>query len=128
MTNLVSRDGGAPRRRMFSPAEKLELLAGYEEAILQQLGATFLSENGMYPSQVTEWRKLRDAGALNVDTTQTHDEKLSVDQAEIIHLRSQLEKSEIQRKKTEDALEIIGKLSAFFEASLSDSEAAHEPK
>lgn len=128
MTNLVSRDGGSPRRRMFSPAEKLELLAGYEEAILQQQGAAFLSENGMYPSQVTEWRKLRDAGVLNVVTARPLDEKLSVEQAEILHLRSQLEKSEIQRKKTEDALEIIGKLSAFFETSLSDSEDAHESK
>lgn len=118
MTNLGFRDGGKPRRRTFAPAEKLELLSGYEEAIRALKGGAFLSDNGMYSSQITEWRKLRDAGVLKDVNTGPQDEELSVENAEIIRLRRELKKSENQLKKTEDALEILGKLSAFFDLAL----------
>lgn len=64
MTNPGPRAGGPSRRRTFTPTEKLDLLAGYEEAIAEQKGGAYLRENGVYSSQITEWRKLRDAGVL----------------------------------------------------------------
>jgi transposase-like protein len=53
-----------PRRRSFSPAEKLRLLAGYEVAMESGGGNAFLRENGLYSSLMSEWRRTRDAGLL----------------------------------------------------------------
>ena len=53
-----------PRRRSFSPAEKLRLLAGYETATESGTGNAFLRENGLYSSLISEWRRTRDAGLL----------------------------------------------------------------
>lgn len=55
-----------PRRRSFSPAEKPRLLAGYETATESGTGNTFLGENGLYSSLISEWRRTRDAGLLTV--------------------------------------------------------------
>ncbi|PQZ93067.1 IS3 family transposase [Arthrobacter sp. MYb227] len=109
MTNLGPRAGGPSRRRTFTPAEKLELLAGYEQAAADKNGGAYLRENGLYSSQMTEWRKLRDAGALEGKSAGSRIGKLSAEQLEIARLRRQLEVSEGQRKKTEEALEINGK-------------------
>lgn len=126
MTNLGPRAGGPSRRRTFTPAEKLELLAGYEQAAADKNGGAYLRENGLYSSQMTEWRKLRDAGALEGKSAGSRIGKLSAEQLEIARLRRQLEVSEGQRKKTEEALEIMGKLSAFFENAINESQ--DEPK
>jgi len=53
-----------PRRRTFSPAEKLALLAGYETAMEAGQGNGFLREHGLYSSLMSEWRRTRDAGLL----------------------------------------------------------------
>ena len=45
-----------PRRRTFSPAEKLALLAGYETAMETGQGNGFLREHGLYSSLISEWR------------------------------------------------------------------------
>lgn len=126
MTNPGPRAGGPSPRRTFTPKEKLELLAGYEEAITRQEGGAYLREQGVYSSQITEWRKLRDAGVLDGKTAGTRIGKLSTEQAEIARLRRQLEVSEGKRKKTEEALDIMGKLSAFFENAINESQ--DEPK
>ena len=58
------RAGGPIARRSFTPAQKLDHLAAYEDAILRNEGGAYLREQGVYSSQITEWRKLRDAGVL----------------------------------------------------------------
>ncbi len=121
-TNPGPRAGGPSRRRTFTPTEKLDLLSGYEEAIAEQKGGAYLRKNGVHSSQITEWRKLRDAGVLEGKTAGTRIGKLSAEQAEIARLRRQLEVSEGKRKKTEDALDIMGKLSAFFENTINESQ------
>lgn len=122
MTNPGPRAGGPSRRRTFTPTEKLELLAGYDEAITEQKGGAYLREHGVYSSHITEWRKLRDAGVLEGKTAGTRIGKLSAEQAEIARLRRQLEVSEGKRKQTEEALDIMGKLSAFFENAINESQ------
>lgn len=122
MTTPGPRAGGPSRRRTFTPTEKLELLAGYEAAITEHQGGAFLREHGVYSSQITEWRKLRDAGVLEGRPAGARIGKLSAEQAEIARLRRQLEVSEGKRKKTEEALDIMGKLSAFFENAINESQ------
>src|SRR5690625_1987238 len=62
MTRSGPRAGGPTPRRSFTPAQKLEFLAEYEDACTRQEGGAFLREQGLYSSQMTQWRKLRDAG------------------------------------------------------------------
>lgn len=126
MSSSGPRAGGPTPRRSFSPAQKLEFLAQYEDACTRQEGSAFLRGEGLYSSQVTEWRKLRDAGVLQGKTAGQTIGKLSREQAEIARLRRQLEVSESRLNTTEAALDVMGKLSAFFENAIAES--PDEPK
>ncbi len=109
------RAGGPRSRRSFTPAQKLEFLAAYESACESNEGGAFLRTEGLYSSQMTEWRRLRDAGVLAGKKAGESIGKLSADQAENARLRRQLEVSESRLKKTEAALDLMGKLQAFLE-------------
>ncbi len=126
MSRSGPRAGGPTPRRSFTPTQKLEYLAQYEDACTRAEGGAFLREQGLYSSQMTEWRKLRDAGVLAGKKAGESIGKLSADQAEIARLRRQLEVSEGRLKKTEAALGIMEKLSAFFENATAES--PDEPK
>src|SRR4051794_13825782 len=92
---LVGNDGvmskqprsDRPRRRSFSPAEKLALLAGYETAVETGQGNGFLREHGLYSSLISEWRRTRDAGMLAGKPAGAMVGRPSTDQAEIARLR-----------------------------------------
>ena len=59
------RAGGPRPRRSFTAREKLAHLAAYEAACADGAGGgAYLRSEGLYSSQVTEWRRLRDAGVL----------------------------------------------------------------
>src|SRR5690625_1319218 len=51
------------RRRTFTAKYKLEVLAAYDAAPDGEKGAV-LRREGLYSSQIAEWRKARDVGAL----------------------------------------------------------------
>ena len=52
-----------PTRRIFSVEEKLDILARYEACEPGTKGE-FARREGVYSSQLTEWRRARDAGTL----------------------------------------------------------------
>lgn len=111
-----------PRRRTITPAQKLAYLHGYEQAIQNGEGRGYLRANGLYSSQIVEWRRLRDAGILdgnNPDSTsgstRNRTGKLSKEQAEIARLKKQLAASEQKLATTQTALEIMGKAHALLE-------------
>ena len=114
------RAGGPRPRRSFTPVQKLEFLAAYENACESNEGGAFLRTEGLYSSQMTEWRRLRDAGVLAGKKAGETIGKLSADQAENARLRRQLEVSESRLKKTGAALELMGKLQAFLENASED--------
>jgi transposase len=114
------RAGGPRPRRSFTPVQKLEFLTAYENACENNEGGAFLRREGLYSSQMTEWRRLRDAGVLAGKKAGESIGKLSADQAENARLRRQLEVSESRLKKTEAALELMGKLQAFLENASQD--------
>jgi hypothetical protein len=126
MNSPGPRAGGPSPRRSFTPAQKLEFLASYEAAIEFNEGGAFLRREGLYSSQMTEWRRLRDAGVLAGKKPGETIGKLSQDQAEIARLRRQLEVSESRLKRSEAALGIMEKLSAFLENAIQES--PDEPK
>ena len=115
MSGSQPRAGGPSRRRAFAPAEKLQHLAAYDQACRGGQGGAYLREQGLYSSQVTEWRKLRDAGVLEGRPAGTRVGRLSADQAEIARLRGQLDKAQRRLARTEVALDIMGKAHALLE-------------
>ncbi len=109
------RAGGPTSRRSFTPAQKLDHLAAYEDAILRGQGGAYLREQGIYSSQVTEWRKLRDAGVLAGKMPGQKIGRLTAEQAEIARLRRQLDQAEQRLATTEVALTIMGKAHELLE-------------
>jgi transposase-like protein len=118
MAQTPRSDG--PRRRTFTPAEKLALLAGYETAVETGQGNAFLRQNGLYSSLISEWRRTRDAGLLAGKTPGTPVGRPSGDQAQIARLQRQLELTQRKLARTETALVIMGKVHALLE-ELSES-------
>jgi transposase len=104
-----------PRRRTFSPAEKLVLLAGYETATETGQGNAFLRENGLYSSLISEWRRTRDAGLLAGKAAKAVVGKPTADQAQIARLQRQLDLTQRKLARTETALVIMGKVHALLE-------------
>lgn len=115
MTKPGPRAVGPSSRRTFTPAEKLHHLAAYDEAIRSHGGGAYLREQGIYSSQVTEWRRLRDAGVLAGKKPGEKIGKLSPEQAEIARLRRELEISQRRLGITEVALGIMGKAHELLE-------------
>lgn len=104
-----------PRRRTFSPAEKLALLSGYEAAMETGQGNGFLRENGLYSSLISEWRRTRDAGLLAGRPAGAVVGRPSAEQAEIARLRRELDIAQRRLARTETALVIMGKAQELLE-------------
>ena len=115
MSNPGPRAGGPTSRRSFTPAQKLDHLAAYEAAIQRSEGGAYLRSEGLYSSQIAEWRKLRDAGVLAGKNPGDKIGRLTAEQAEIARLRRRLETTERRLATTEVALEIMGKARELLE-------------
>ena len=82
-------------------------MASYEAACQNNDGGAFLRREGLFSSQMTDWRRLRDGGVLAGKKPGETIGKLSADQGEIARLRRQLEVSESRLKRSEAALGIM---------------------
>ena len=106
------RDPAAkPRRRTFTPAKKLELLAEYDAADRDGKGA-LLRREAIYTSHISEWRKQRDRGTLHAPAAR---KRKSAEQAELDKLRRRNEQLEAELAKTKLALDITGTAHALLE-------------
>jgi transposase len=128
MSGSGPRAGGPSRRRTFAPAEKLQHLAAYDQACQASQGGAYLRREGLYSSQVTEWRKLRDAGVLEGRPASSKVGRLTVEQLEIARLRAQLGKAERRLARTEVALDIMGKAHALLEEISESAQEDPQPK
>src|SRR5699024_1491413 len=104
-----------PRRRTFTPDQKLAHLTAYADACTQQQGGAYLRRDGLYSSWITNSRRLRDAVVLDGKKPGQAVGKPSKDQAEIARLRRELEQTQQRLDRTETALEIMGKARALLE-------------
>ena len=104
-----------PRRRTFTPQQKLAHVEAYEQARDQREGGAYLRREGLYSSLITEWRRLRDAGVLEGKQVGEAIGRPSKEQAEIARLRRELETTQNRLDRTETALEIMGKARALLE-------------
>jgi transposase-like protein len=99
-----------PTRRVISVEEKLAILARYEACDSGTKGE-FARREGVYSSQLTEWRRARDAGTLGVKrATRTRAEN-----REIEKLTKKNQRLEDELERTRLALDIVGKTHALLE-------------
>lgn len=122
------RFGGPTRRRSFTPAQKLDHVAGYEAALAQGDGGAYLRKAGLYSSQITEWRRLRDGGVLAGKSAGAKVGRPSAEQAEIARLRRQLDLTQRRLNTTEAALDIMGKTHALLEEISKSAQDQPKPK
>jgi transposase-like protein len=104
-----------PTRRTFTSEEKLALLSAYELCDPGKKGE-FARREGIYSSQLTEWRRARDAGTL----TQRESTTSRRDRREFEKLEAKNKKLEAELERTRLALDIVGKAHALLE-KLSES-------
>ena len=125
----MSTDGSTdkPRRRVISIAEKLAHLEAYDQAIQTQQGGAYLRANGLYSSQIVQWRKQRDAGLFDGKHPGETIGKPTKEQVEIARLKRQLADRERDLETTQTALDIMGKAHALLE-QLSKSADSADPK
>lgn len=111
------RAGGPRPRRVFTPAQKLAHLIAYDTACADGSGGgEYLRREGLYSSQITQWRQLRDGGALTGAAADgTKIPKLTAEQAENARLKRQLEVTTRKLATTAAALEIMGKVHALLD-------------
>ena len=123
------REGGPRRRRAFTAREKLDHLMAYEAACAAgDGGGAYLREQGVYSSQITEWRKLRDAGVL---AGKKPGEKIgppSAEQAEVARLTRELDLTRRRLAKTEAALDLVGKAHALLEEFSEGADTENGPR
>ena len=99
-----------PPRRVISVEEKLAILARYEACDPGTKGE-FARREGVCSSQLTEWRRARDAGTLGVKrATRTRAEN-----REIEKLTKKNQRLEDELERTRLALEIVGEAHALLE-------------
>jgi transposase-like protein len=104
-----------PTRRTFTSEEKLRLLAAYEACDSGTKGE-FARREGIYSSQLTEWRRARDAGTLgSPDPGVSRSER-----REIERLTKKVKRLEGEIERSRLALGIVGKAHALLE-KLSES-------
>jgi transposase-like protein len=128
--NLGPREGGPRRRRAFTAREKLDHLTAYESACAagDGGGGAYLREQGVYSSQITEWRKLRDAGLLAGKKPGEKIGRPSAEQAEIARLTRELDSTRRRLATTEAALDLVGKAHALLEDLSERADNEHKPR
>ncbi|HEY5111718.1 MAG TPA: transposase [Acidimicrobiales bacterium] len=99
-----------PTRRVISTKEKLEILSRYDACEPGTKGE-FARREGVYSSQLTEWRRQRDAGTLGTKKPgRTRSENRELDQ-----LTKKNQRLEQELERTRLALDIVGKAHALLE-------------
>lgn len=113
------------RRRTFTAKYKLEILAAYDAAPEGEKGA-LLRREGLYSSHVVQWRKARDAGALQGLATPRGRKRRDPQQQRIAGLEQEKQRLEQELAKARFVMDVQAKLHALLE-TLSES-ADTEPK
>ena len=113
-----------PVRRRFSADYKLAILAEYDAAPDGEKGSV-LRREGLYSSQITEWRQARDAGAAGGLASRTRQAKRNATEVELEKLKRTHKRTEAELERTRLALDIMGKASALLESL---AESADTPK
>ncbi len=99
------------KRRQFTVAQKLAILREVDTCPAGQIGGV-LRRHGLYSSQLSEWRRARDAGELAPKTrgpkSDPHAKELACLQRENATLQARLHKSELIIDAQKKLLQVLG--------------------
>ncbi len=116
---VASRKGpraGQPKRRTFSAAYKARIVEEYDQCQTGRERGALLRREGLYSSHITDWRKQRDAGAIDAPQEKPAGRAARSSEAvENERLRKENEKLTAELTRTKAALEIMGKAHALLE-------------
>ena len=107
------------RRRSFTAAYKLEILAAYDAAGPGEKGA-ILRREGLYTSHIVEWRRARDAGALAALAQPRGRKRPDPRDTQIAVVRREKQRLEQELAKARFVMDVQAKLQALLE-QLSES-------
>ena len=110
-----------PRRRSFSAEYKAAILAEYESLTEEGARGALLRQEGLYSSHIVDWRRARDAGALEGLSPKARPSRRTKDQIEADRLRRENARLADELAKHRLALEIQGKASELLETLLAES-------
>ena len=108
------------RRRQFSARYKAEVLTAYDQLAKNERGA-FLRREGLYSSNITEWRHQRDRGALEALAKPSGRPPADPRDREVAALRKENERLGRELDKARKVIEVQQKLSALLEQLATDS-------
>jgi hypothetical protein len=110
-----------PARRKFTAAYKLAILDRYDACTGDGDKGALLRREGLYSSQVTDWRRSRDAGALVGLSAQPRKDQARPFSAELARATRRTERAEAKLAKAQKVIEIQGKVSELLEQLLAES-------
>jgi transposase-like protein len=115
------------KRRRFPAQYKLDVLAEYDRLTEPGAKGALLRREGLYSSQITDWRRARDTGAAaELGKPRGRRRRLSAEGVELERERRRSTRLEAELAKAQLVIEVQGKVSALFEAISKSAEP--EPK
>lgn len=102
------------RRRVFSAQYKLRILAEYERRN-PAMRSALLRREGLYTSSISEWRRQRDAGALDALGGTRGRAPAQPRERELERLRHEVAQLQAELSKAQRVIEVQRKLSALLE-------------
>jgi transposase-like protein len=129
MDETTDPDPQVPERargpRRYSARYKARILENYERLDKQAKGV-LLRREGLYSSLLSEWRKQRDRGALEVLAKPSGRQPADPRDREVTRLRKENQRLSGELDKARQVIEVQGKLSALLEQLATDSATATE--
>jgi transposase len=107
-----------PVRRRFSEEYKAAIVSEYEQATERGAKGEILRREGLYTSQIVEWKRVLEAGKPGTGPSK----RSSQTQRELERLRRRNARLEDQLQRHKKALEIQGKASELLAQLLAESE------
>jgi transposase-like protein len=113
-------------RRRFTADYKLAIVEEYDGLTEPGARGALLRREGLYSSHIAEWRRARDAGALQALGRTRGRKPADARDAEVARLRRRAERAEAELAKTKLIIEVQGKVSALLEAISESAEPGND--
>ena len=117
-----------PRRRSFSAEYKLAILEEYDACEGDGDKGALLRREGLYSSHIVEWRRARDAAAVEGLSPRTRQPKTTPETAALVKANRRIERLEADLAKHKLALDIAGKAHALLEMLAEGAAPEQKPK
>jgi len=117
-----------PRRRSFSAEYKLAVLEQYDACVGDGDKGALLRREGLYSSHVVEWRRARDAAAIEGLSPRLRQSKTTPEAAALTKANRRIERLEDELARHRLALDIAGKAHALLEMLAESATPESKPK